>query len=100
MANGTSYRPSVAEGGGPSLQAINMKERTMSTSSISGVSPVSPTPSTQPVSDTDSKSQFDKVFQQVAGNILNSGQSMVQEAMGKMFEEEEPDEDDPDAESL
>jgi hypothetical protein len=43
---------------------------------------------------------FDKVFNQVAAGILQGGDGMMREAMQKFFEEEEPDEDDPDAESL
>jgi len=44
---------------------------------------------------------FDKVFNKVAMNVLQGGDGMLREAMQKFFEDdEEPDEDDPDAESL
>jgi hypothetical protein len=45
--------------------------------------------------------EFDKVFNKVAMNVLQGGDGMLREAMQKFFEDdEEPDEDDPDAESL
>ena len=45
--------------------------------------------------------EFDKVFNKVAMNVLQGGDGMMREAMQKFFaEDEEPDEDDPDAESL
>ena len=69
---------------------------------INGTQPVSSvegSPDAQPTSGPGDPA-FDKVFNQVAGNILQGGQGMLREAMQKFFEEEEPDEDDPDAESL
>jgi hypothetical protein len=47
-----------------------------------------------------SDAELQKVLGQFAANTLNAGQGMVKEAMEKFFEEEEPDEDDPDAEPL
>ena len=69
---------------------------------INGAPPPPPlegSPGTKPVGGPGDPA-FDKVFNQVAGNIMQGGQSMLQEAMQKFFEEEEPDEDDPDAEPL
>lgn len=40
------------------------------------------------------------VLGQFASNTLNAGNGMMKEAMEKFFQEEEPDEDDPDAEPL
>jgi hypothetical protein len=45
-------------------------------------------------------SDMQKVLGQFAANTLNAGQGMMKEAMDNFFKEEEPDEDDPDAESL
>ena len=44
--------------------------------------------------------EMQKVLGQFAANTLNAGQGMMKEAMDKFFQEEEPDEDDPDAEPL
>lgn len=44
--------------------------------------------------------ELQKVLGNFAANTLQAGQGMMKEAMEKFFQEEEPDEDDPDAESL
>lgn len=41
-----------------------------------------------------------KALGSFAANTLQAGQGMMKEAMDKFFQEEEPDEDDPDAEPL
>jgi hypothetical protein len=44
--------------------------------------------------------ELKKVLGNFAANTLQAGQGMMKEAMDKFFQEEEPDEDDPDAEPL
>jgi hypothetical protein len=77
----------------------------MPISKIDGVPPTPPvaptdTPPTDPQTDIRNSPEFHQTLQKVAANVLQGGNSMLQEAMQKMNEEEEPDEDDPDAEPL
>jgi hypothetical protein len=77
----------------------------MAVAPISGVPPTAPvaptdTPQTDPQTDVRNSPEFHQTLQKVAANVLQGGNSMLQEAMQKMNEEEEPDEDDPDAEPL
>lgn len=66
----------------------------------SPVTPSQETPPTDPQGDIRNSPEFHQTLQKVAANVLQGGNSMLQEAMQKMNEEEEPDEDDPDAEPL
>lgn len=66
---------------------------------INGAPPTPPVPESKP-SGGPGDPAFDKVFNQVAGSIMQGGQSMLREAMQKFFEEEEPDPEDPDSEPL
>jgi hypothetical protein len=82
-------------------------EETAMSMKVSGTQPVAPVESvpeneTKPASGPmgPGNPEFDKVFNKVAMNILQGGDGMMREAMQKFFEEEEPDEDDPDAEPL
>ena len=68
--------------------------------SVGGVN--GPPPATAP-SETGGavpQADIDEGINKIALNILQGGQAYVKEAMEKFFEEEEPDEDDPDAEPL
>ncbi len=68
---------------------------------VGGPSPSSPSgPPVPPAGDGGGDITQTKAFQQVVSGIFQGGQGMMKEALGKFFEEEEPDEDDPDAEPL
>jgi hypothetical protein len=81
-------------------------EETAMSMKVGGTPPVAPVddvPETKPAGGPmgPGNPEFDKVFNKVAMNVLQGGDGMLREAMQKFFEEdEEPDEDDPDAESL
>lgn len=67
------------------------------------VSPGVPTSGTSGASGSTGGASSDElktVLGQFASNTLNAGNGMMKEAMEKFFQEEEPDEDDPDAEPL
>ena len=68
---------------------------------VGGPSPSSPSsPPVPPAGDGGGDITQTKAFQQVVSGIFQGGQGMMKEALGKFFEEEEPDEDDPDAEPV
>lgn len=75
------------------------------TTPIQGPPPVPPMPSVGGPSDTapsggQGDPAFDKALNQVVGNLMQGGSSMMRDAMQKFFEEEEPDPEDPDSEPL
>jgi hypothetical protein len=76
----------------------------MSVNGVNGVGGPGPsTPGSTPVPPSDDGGgdiTQSKAFQQVVSGIFQGGQGMMKDALGKFFEEEEPDEDDPDAEPL
>jgi hypothetical protein len=76
----------------------------MSVNGVNGVGGPGPSPSSSPPAPPGDDGGGDitksKAFQQVVSGIFQGGQGMMKDALGKFFEEEEPDEDDPDAEPL
>ena len=76
-------------------ELFNLITSSMNPSPSGGV----PTPAPAATGSGNSE-ELKEVLGQFAANTLNAGQGMMKEAMEKFFQEEEPDEDDPDAEPL
>ncbi|MDR7149968.1 hypothetical protein J2W49_001923 [Hydrogenophaga palleronii] len=84
-------------------ELFNLITSQMNPSTGGGVPPSAPgvsAPATSGSAGSGNSDELNEVLTQFASNTLNAGQGMMKEAMEKFFQEEEPDEDDPDAEPL